>query len=161
MEAEAVAGRLLESLSAPILFEGSQMQLTASIGIARLEGSGSSEAALRQADVALYAAKRNGRNGFAWYDEELEREISERLKLEEDIRGGIKAGEFVPFFQPLVDLTTRKVVGFEALARWRSVLFVPGNDERRLRRALTAQRVCARWASAGWPVQRSPSNSRI
>ena len=120
MEAEAVAGRLLESLSAPILFEGSQMQLTASIGIARLEGSGSSEAALRQADVALYAAKRNGRNGFAWYDEELEREISERLKLEEDIRGGIKAGEFVPFFQPLVDLTTRKVVGFEALARWNS-----------------------------------------
>ena len=72
------------------------MQLTASIGIARLDGCGNSEAALRQADVALYAAKRGGRNGFAWFDEELEREISERLKLEEEIRRGIKAGEFVP-----------------------------------------------------------------
>jgi diguanylate cyclase (GGDEF)-like protein len=120
LEAESTAGRILESLSAPLFLDGSQMQLTASIGIARLEGCGNSETALRQADVALYAAKRNGRNGFAWYDEELEREISDRLKLEEDIRSGIKAGEFVPYFQPLVDLTTRKVVGFEALARWRS-----------------------------------------
>ena len=57
--------------------------------------------ALRQSDVALYAAKRAGRNGFAWFDEELERELTDRLKLEEDIRRGIKAGEFVPFFQPL------------------------------------------------------------
>jgi predicted signal transduction protein with EAL and GGDEF domain len=103
-----------------MFLEGSQIQLTASIGLARLAGCANSETGLRQADVALYAAKRNGRNAFAWYDEELEREISERLKLEEDIRRGIKVGEFVPFFQPLVDLTTRRVVGFEALARWRS-----------------------------------------
>ena len=119
-EAERVAGQIIESLARPMFVEGSQLQLTASIGIARLTACGGSEGALRQADVALYAAKHNGRNGFAWFDEELEREISARLKLEEDIRRGIKAGEFVPFFQPVVDLNSRKVVGFEALARWRS-----------------------------------------
>ena len=49
---------------------------------------------LRHRDVALYAAKRSGRNAFAWFDEELERELTEWLKLEEEIRRGIKAGEF-------------------------------------------------------------------
>jgi EAL domain-containing protein (putative c-di-GMP-specific phosphodiesterase class I) len=85
-----------------------------------LAGCKDDETALRQSDVALYAAKRSGRNGFAWFDKELEREISDRLKLEEEIRCGIKAGEFVPFFQPLVDLDSRQIIGFEALARWRS-----------------------------------------
>ena len=78
------------------------------------------EDVLRQSDVALYAAKRAGRNCFAWFDQELERELTDRLQLEEDIRRGIENGEFVPFFQPLIDLATRELVGFEALARWRS-----------------------------------------
>ena len=73
-----------------------------------------------QSDVALYAAKRAGRNAFAWFDEQLELELTDRLKLEEDIRVGIRKGEFVPFFQPLIDLATQEIVGFEALARWRS-----------------------------------------
>jgi len=118
--AEDIAANVLATLAQPVFFEGSQVQVTASIGLARLNGCNDDETALRQSDVALYAAKRGGRNSFAWYDEALEREISERLKLEEDIRRGIKSGEFVPFFQPLVDLTTRKIIGFEALARWRS-----------------------------------------
>ena len=50
----------------------------------------------------------------------MERELSSRLKLEEDIRRGVEAGEFVPFFQPLIDLASKELVGFEALARWRS-----------------------------------------
>ena len=118
--AEQVAGKILSALSAPLFIEGMQLHVTASIGLARLGGCDEEETALRQSDVALYAAKRAGRNGFAWFDKELEREISDRLKLEEDIRLGIKSGEFVPFFQPLVDLNSRKIVGFEALARWRS-----------------------------------------
>jgi diguanylate cyclase (GGDEF)-like protein len=118
--AEEVAKKILATLAVPLFVEGSQVQVTASIGFARLSDCEGEEAVLRHSDVALYAAKRAGRNGFAWFDEELERELSERLKLEEDIRSGIKAGEFVPFFQPLVDLTSRQIVGFEALARWRS-----------------------------------------
>jgi diguanylate cyclase (GGDEF)-like protein len=118
--AEAIAQAILDSLSTPALIEGAQIQVTASIGLADVSGCVDDEVALRQSDVALYAAKRSGRNGFAWFDKELEREISDRLKLEEEIRNGIKAGEFVPFFQPLVDLTSREIIGFEALARWRS-----------------------------------------
>ena len=118
--AEAVAQKIIGQLSVPAMIEGAQIQVTASIGLTDLSGCGDDESALRQSDVALYAAKRAGRNGFAWFDEELEREISDRLKLEEEIRRGIKDGEFVPFFQPLVDLDTREIIGFEALARWRS-----------------------------------------
>jgi diguanylate cyclase (GGDEF)-like protein len=118
--AEAVARNILASLVAPIAFEGAQIYVSASIGLARLNGCEGEENALRQSDVALYAAKRAGRNGFAWFDEKLEREIAERLKLEEDIRRGVKACEFVPYFQPLVDLGSRRIIGFEALARWRN-----------------------------------------
>ncbi|MEA3082108.1 MAG: hypothetical protein QOD54_1776 [Sphingomonadales bacterium] len=119
-EAEAVAQRIIERLAVPATIEGAQIQVTASIGLTDLSGCKDDEAALRQSDVALYAAKRGGRNGFAWFDEKLEREITDRLKLEEEIRRGIKSGEFVPFFQPLVDLESRQIIGFEALARWRS-----------------------------------------
>ena len=119
-DAEAVAQEIIERLAVPSTIEGAQIQVTASIGLTALSGCGDEEAALRQSDVALYAAKRAGRNGFAWFDKELEREITDRLKLEEEIRRGIKAGEFVPFFQPLVDLDSRQIIGFEALARWRS-----------------------------------------
>jgi diguanylate cyclase (GGDEF)-like protein len=118
--AESVATKILEGLAAPIFIDGAQIQVTASIGLARIGSKSDEETALRESDVALYAAKRAGRNAFAWFDKELEREIAERLKLEEDIRAGIKVGEFVPFFQPLVDLESRQIIGFEALARWRS-----------------------------------------
>jgi diguanylate cyclase (GGDEF)-like protein len=118
--AEAIAVNIQERLAAPVFVEGAQLQVSASIGLAHVDGCGDEETALRRSDVALYAAKRAGRNGFAWFDEQLELELSDRLKLEEDIRLGIRNGEFVPYFQPLIDLATQQIVGFEALARWRS-----------------------------------------
>lgn len=118
--AEIVAKAFQACFTAPVFVEGAQVQVTASIGFACVDSSCDEEAVLRRSDIALYAAKRAGRNAFAWFDEELERELTDRLKLEEDIRQGIRRGEFVPFFQPLVDLQSRQIVGFEALARWRS-----------------------------------------
>ena len=118
--AEAVADKVRTALATPVFAEGSQISITGSIGLARLPKGNDEEAVLRRSDVALYSAKRGGRNAYAWFDEELERELTERLKLEEDIRRGIKAVEFIPFFQPLVDLSSRQIIGFEALARWRS-----------------------------------------
>ena len=118
--AEKVASNILERLSTPVFVEGAQVQVSASIGLARLDRCPNEEAALREGDVALYAAKRNGRNRFAWFDRELEIELCDRMKIEEDIRLGIRKGEFVPYFQPLIDLNTQEIVGFEALARWRS-----------------------------------------
>jgi diguanylate cyclase (GGDEF)-like protein len=119
-DGEAVAQSILNRLTTPLVVGGAQIQASASVGLAQLGRSQSDEDLLRQSDVALYAAKAAGRNGFAWFDRELERELSERLKLEEDIRTGVQNGEFVPFFQPLIDLASREMVGFEALARWRS-----------------------------------------
>jgi diguanylate cyclase (GGDEF)-like protein len=119
-EAETVARSVLARLATPVYLGGAQVQVSASIGLAALDGAQSEEDVLRQSDVALYAAKRAGRSCLAWFDRELERELHDRLKFEEDIRHGIQRGEFVPFFQPLIDLETRELVGFEALARWRS-----------------------------------------
>ena len=169
--AEAVAQQDHRALGrARRSIEGAQIQVTASIGLADLSGCADDEAALRQSDVALYAAKRAGRNGFAWFDEELEREISDRLKLEEEIRRGIKAGEFVPFFQPLVDLDSRQIIGFEALARWRSPggglleadCFIEAAERTGLIGPLTLSVIeqALKEARAGRRISSSPSTSR-
>jgi len=120
-EAATSAKRLLGALEESVLVEGQWISVGASVGIALFPQHGAEPAALmRRADVALYAAKRAGRNQFAWFDQQLDRELTERLSLEEDMRTGILKGEFVPFFQPLIDLESRELVGFETLARWRS-----------------------------------------
>ncbi len=118
--AEKVANAILARLASPVFAAGAQLQVSASIGLASMAKLRNEEDVLRQSDVALYAAKRAGRNQFAWFDQQLDRELTERLSLEEDMRTGILKGEFVPFFQPLIDLESRELVGFETLARWRS-----------------------------------------
>jgi diguanylate cyclase (GGDEF)-like protein len=119
-KAEDIARTVLARISTPIFVSGAQRQVSASIGLAAFDRGSDQETVVRQSDVALYAAKAAGRNAFAWYDEALGAELAERLAMEEDMRRGISNGEFVPFFQPLIDLSTRDLVGFETLARWRS-----------------------------------------
>jgi diguanylate cyclase (GGDEF)-like protein len=118
--AEELGQKILFKLSTPFRIGNIQAQISSSIGLAIVDRAGSEEAVLRKADVGLYAAKDAGRNCLAWFDEKMERDLTSRLKLEEDIRRGVEAGEFVPFFQPLIDLASKELVGFEALARWRS-----------------------------------------
>ncbi|WP_309661557.1 EAL domain-containing protein [Sphingomonas sp.] len=118
--AEELGQKILFKLSTPVRIGNIQAQVSSSIGLAIVDRSGSEESILHKADVGLYAAKDAGRNCLAWFDEKMERDLTSRLKLEEDIRRGVEAGEFVPFFQPLIDLATKELVGFEALARWRS-----------------------------------------
>lgn len=119
-KAEEVAASILAQLQTPSYAAGARVHATASIGLAGIDRLQRSEDVLRRGDVALYSAKRDGRGCFAWFDAELDRELSERLGLEEDMRAGIGRQEFVPFFQPLIDLRSRDLVGFEVLARWRS-----------------------------------------
>lgn len=119
-DAERLGARLLERFAEPVTVDNRAVRMSASIGMATFEAASEQSAVLRRSDVALYAAKKAGRNAFAWFNEDLERELAERLELDEDIRRGIDRGEFVPFFQPLIDLRTRQLAGFEALARWRS-----------------------------------------
>ena len=119
-KAEETAGAIIARLATPIFAAGAEVQASASIGIASIAKLAKEEDVLRQSDVALFAAKRDGRNRFAWFDQELNDELKDRVSFEEEMRAGVRNGEFVPFFQPLIDLNSRDLVGFEALARWRS-----------------------------------------
>ena len=119
-DAERFAQAILTKMSKPVDLGNVNVFVSASIGLAQVRRLQKDEDVLRESDFALYAAKRAGRSCFAWFDPELERELTDRVQLEEDIRSGIEKGEFIPFFQPLIDLASRELVGFEALARWRS-----------------------------------------
>jgi predicted signal transduction protein with EAL and GGDEF domain len=78
----------------------------------------SMEALMRRSDIAMYAAKHQGRNRFAWFDVSMERELQARNDIEQGLRIGIPKGEFVPYFEQQIDLTTNRLHGFEMLARW-------------------------------------------
>ena len=118
--AEDVARQIVAALAAPIGLGEVKTQISASAGLARLDRALNPEEILRRADVAMYSVKRSGRNGLAWFDEEMSRQLQNRVALEEEIRVAIEADEFVPFFQPLISLESGELNGFEVLARWRS-----------------------------------------
>jgi predicted signal transduction protein with EAL and GGDEF domain len=75
------------------------------------------------ADIAMYHAKKNGRDRHAWFEPQMERELRVRNALESGQRRGIGSGEFVPYYEQQIDIQTGKLVGFEMLARWKSPEF--------------------------------------
>lgn len=113
--AQAIVGRLGQPFDAA----GTFVHISASVGIAHTAGDcGSMDALMRRADIAMYAAKHQGRNRFAWFDVSMERELQARNETEQGLRIGIPKGEFVPYFEQQIDLTTNRLHGFEMLARW-------------------------------------------
>ncbi|GIX32212.1 MAG: bifunctional diguanylate cyclase/phosphodiesterase [Lysobacterales bacterium] len=119
-EAERLAERVLETLNAPFHVSGKELYTSASVGIA-IGGSHYTrpEELLRDADVALYRAKSAGRRRWQRFDEALHREAMRVVQLESELRRGLARGEFEPWFQPIVALADGRVVGYEALMRWR------------------------------------------
>jgi diguanylate cyclase (GGDEF)-like protein/PAS domain S-box-containing protein len=116
----AIATRLLQVLSSPFEVDGRQVVLGASIGIALAPEHGKDvDELMRNADAALYKVKGHTRNAFRIFDEEIEREASARRDLEADLRIAVSNMEFDLAFQPLVELSTRKVNTVETLLRWR------------------------------------------
>lgn len=116
---DRVAEDLIEMLSRPITIGDTDHCITASIGIARPEiDCDSIDMLIRRADIALYSAKKNGRNGFCWFESGMEIELRTRNSLEADIRAAIPNDEFVPYFEQQIDLETGELSGFEMLARW-------------------------------------------
>ena len=114
-----VADRLLDSISKPFQLGGSITQVSVSIGMATLKPQGGSAVSLlRRGDIALYEAKRLGRNCCIWFNADMEQELDERNLLETEMREGLAQGRFVPYFQPMMDLASDQVSGFEVLARW-------------------------------------------
>jgi diguanylate cyclase (GGDEF)-like protein len=112
--------RIIRAIAEPLVLGTATVHVSASVGISRIEPDMSAEECLRRSDIAMYAAKRAGRNCQVWFDEKMERELLERTQLEDRIRAAIAAGEFVPYYQPQIDLGTGDLTGFEVLARWQS-----------------------------------------
>jgi diguanylate cyclase (GGDEF)-like protein/PAS domain S-box-containing protein len=115
----AVAERTAQTLQQPLDLHGHDVYITTSIGIAFSSGPGdSAEALLRDADVAMYRAKSNGRAQYEVFDPEMNARALERLHLESDLRLALEREEMCLNFQPKLDLESREIVAFEALLRW-------------------------------------------
>lgn len=118
--AMAVAQRVLDALAQPLALEGRNLQPTASVGVAMGDlHYRTADDLLRDADLALYRAKAQGRKRYALFDEAMARDKVDELSLEGELRTALEHDQFEPYFQPIVRLTDDTVVGYEALLRWR------------------------------------------
>jgi diguanylate cyclase (GGDEF)-like protein len=118
-QADAVANEVRRSLAEPFECEGHSLVVTPSIGIALYPHDGADiEDLLIKADMAMYRAKEQGRDGSAFYGESLAVRSLGRLELENELRRAFEAGEFELHYQPKIDLASGSVVGAEALLRW-------------------------------------------
>jgi diguanylate cyclase (GGDEF)-like protein/PAS domain S-box-containing protein len=119
-EAALLAERLIARLSAPYHIDGHEVLVTASVGIATaLQGEETSDQLLTYADIALYRAKTQGRRSHCFFEPEMDVELKARRALEIDLRSAFNHSAFELKYQPVVDLATSQVAGFEALLRWR------------------------------------------
>jgi predicted signal transduction protein with EAL and GGDEF domain/DNA-binding response OmpR family regulator len=119
-DAQRVANRILESLRDPILVAGQECFCTASVGIAMFPRDGLNLADLmRNSDVAMYAAKSAGRNAAAAYSPHLGGRGREKIELESHLHKALERNELVLYYQPKIDVHAAKMVGAEALMRWR------------------------------------------
>lgn len=115
----AIAGRIVSDLSAPIAFEGRNLQVGASVGIAFAPGHGEDfDTLIRNADAALYKVKLNGKNSFRFFDDDIAAEAAAGRGLEIDLRNALPRGELALHFQPQIRLSTGEVTAVEALLRW-------------------------------------------
>jgi diguanylate cyclase (GGDEF)-like protein/PAS domain S-box-containing protein len=120
-EAMAIAERVLREVSRPVQLDSEEVYTTASIGIALAHGGDHATAdnLLRDSDTAMYRAKARGRDRYELFDEELRTQATTRLHLEMFLRRAVDLGELQVHYQPEVDLEQNRVVGAEALVRWR------------------------------------------
>jgi diguanylate cyclase (GGDEF)-like protein len=117
--AEILANRIITAFRDPFEVEGHQISVGTSIGITVGPGDGANSDTLqRNADIALYSAKMDGRGTIRFFEPEMDARIQRRRTLERDLRDAIVHSEFELYYQPLINLVAGKVTGFEALLRW-------------------------------------------
>ncbi|UNU43971.1 EAL domain-containing protein [Sphingopyxis sp. YF1] len=118
---DTLAAQLVTALEEPVTHDGQQIRIGASIGIAlATDASAAMDTMVRQADIAMYHCKDEGRNRFCWFEHGMEMAVQVRNQIETGIRSGMPRGEFAPYFEPQVDIATGRLVGFEMLMRWES-----------------------------------------
>ncbi|HEU0135296.1 MAG TPA: EAL domain-containing protein, partial [Allosphingosinicella sp.] len=114
-----LAGRLIDRVSRPYRIEGHEIRIGTSVGIAvAVPGKTLAEGLIKQADVALYAAKADGRGTFRFFAQEMHALANERQILEKDLRQALAGNQLTLLYQPIVDSVSEEVVAFEALLRW-------------------------------------------
>jgi EAL domain-containing protein (putative c-di-GMP-specific phosphodiesterase class I) len=113
-----MADRILAALRQPVVVEGQEVFLSASVGIAVAHGTGSPETLLRDADAAMYRAKEKGRARREFFDATMRTEATQRLETQSALHRAVERDELRVFYQPVVDLATGVVTGVEALLRW-------------------------------------------
>jgi diguanylate cyclase (GGDEF)-like protein len=165
-DAGIFARKIMDALQRPIDIDPTPIICTASIGIAVHPGDGTTPGALiRNADIAMFRAKKRGRNNFQFFLPEMHEDAVRRLKLEMALRGALGRDEFTLHYQPKIDVRSGVVTGYEALLRWRHpefglmspAEFVPILEESDLIGPVgewvlrSACRQIAQWESEGLP----------
>ncbi len=118
---DALAAELVTALENSVTHDGQQIRIGASLGISLADdASVTMETMVRQADISMYHCKDEGRNRFCWFEPGMEMAVQVRNQIETGIREGMPRGEFVPHFEPQVDIASGRLVGFEMLMRWES-----------------------------------------
>jgi Amt family ammonium transporter len=174
-ELVGMAQRYISVLGEPVILNGKPIRTPTSIGIARYPDNGrSADILIRNADLALYEAKRVGRNNYQFFTSEFERKWSEHFYYEAALRDALKQGEFELYYQPQVDCRTKAVVGVEALLRWHHpeqglippCKFIPILEEIGINEVgewvlMEACKQQRRWVAAGFPELRLAVNVSI
>jgi diguanylate cyclase (GGDEF)-like protein len=127
----SLASRIIDSLSAPYIIASHEIVIGTSIGVSIAPSDGTTaDQLLKNADLALYRAKSDGRGVFRFFEPAMDAKMRARREMELELRAALANSEFEVFYQPLVNVTIGQVAGFEALLRWRSPArgLVPPND---------------------------------
>lgn len=142
---DQIATQLITEVSKPQTIDGIAIEITMSVGVAaNVSDKNSDQCAkldgqvmMHRGDIAMYHAKGQGKNRYFWFEPAMEKELRFRNELESGMRRGVNCGEFMPFYEQQIDLTTGELVGFEMLARWKSpelglvtpTIFIPVAEE--------------------------------
>lgn len=118
-DSEIIAQKILDTLKTPFDLGEAEIYVTTSIGIANYPGDGETiESLLKHADIAMYAIKNKGKDGYQFYTDSMHDEVSAHLALENDLRRAITNKQFRLHYQPQVDASTHDIIALEALIRW-------------------------------------------
>jgi diguanylate cyclase (GGDEF)-like protein/PAS domain S-box-containing protein len=168
LDAEIVASRLIDVLSMPYSIDGHKVNSSVSIGIVtNSHAAADADSVLRDADIAMYEAKRTGRARYVVFEPSMRQQVSASVALENDLRQALEQKELFVVYQPLVDLQTGAFVGAEALLRWQHpqrgrvspVEFIPAAEACGLIGALgqfVLQTACSDFAAMALPAGDGP-----